>query len=169
MQISLIVAIDKNYAIGSGGDQLAYISDDLKRFKQLTSGHTIVMGRKTFEALPKGALPNRKNIVISRQPDLNLSGCIVVPGVEHVIELGKSDEEIFIIGGGEIYSLFFPLATRIYLTRIHHTFENTDVWFPHINSDDWVMTSLEGPFIDPKSSMTYSFEILERTINSDPE
>lgn len=169
MQISLIVAIDKNYAIGSGGDQLAYISDDLKRFKQLTSGHSIVMGRKTFEALPKGALPNRKNIVISRQPDLNLSGCIVVHGVEDVIELGKSGEEIFIIGGGEIYNLFFPVATRIYLTRIHHTFENTDVWFPQINSDDWVMTSLEGPFIDPKSSMTYSFEILERTINSDPE
>jgi dihydrofolate reductase len=162
MQISLIVAIDEKNAIGRGGDQLAYISDDLKRFKQLTSGHPIVMGRKTFEALPKGALPNRRNIVLSRNSDLKLEGCEVVSTVNEVIERCKDAVEIFIIGGGEIYSLFLPVATQIHLTRIHHAFENTDTWFPETNSAHWKQTSLEGPFIDAKSGLEYSFEVLVR-------
>lgn len=162
MHISLIVAIDDNNAIGCGGDQLAYISDDLKRFKQLTSGHPIVMGRKTFEALPKGALPNRRNIVLSRNSDLKCLGCEVVSTVNEVVELCKDASEIFIIGGSEIYSLFLPIATQIHLTRIHHAFENTDTWFPKIDLTIWKRTSLEGPFIDEKSGVEYSFEILVR-------
>jgi len=162
MHISLIVAIDENNAIGRDGDQLAYISDDLKRFKQLTSGHPIIMGRKTFEALPKGALPNRRNIVLSRQSELILTGCEVVATIDKVIELCHDNKEIFIIGGGEIYNLFFPVATHIYITRIHHTFGNTDTWFAKINPNHWQLTSTEGPFMDAKSGLEFSFELLER-------
>lgn len=162
MIISLIVAIDQNHAIGREGDQLAYISDDLKRFKQLTTGHTIVMGRKTFKALPKGALPNRRNIVITRQPHLSFPGCETAGSVQEVLDLCKDNKEIFIIGGGEIYNLFFPLANRIYLTRIHHSFENTDTWFPNIITGQWHQTNFEGPFTDSKSGLVYSFETLDR-------
>lgn len=162
MIISLIVAIDQNHAIGREGDQLAYLSDDLKRFKQLTSGHIIVMGRKTFNALPKGALPHRRNIVLTRQCHLAFPGSETAGSVQEVLDLCQSHNEIFIIGGGEIYNLFFPLANRIYLTRIHHRFENTDTWFPPIIAEEWQQTSHEGPFTDAKSGLTFSFETLDK-------
>jgi len=160
--LSLIVAIDQQNAIGRDGDQLAYISDDLKRFKQLTSGHSIVMGRKTFNALPKGALPNRRNIVLTRQNNLELEGCEVVTTVEGVMQLCESETEVFIIGGGEIYKLFLPMARRIYLTRIHHAFPNTDTWFPEIDATQWEQISCDGPFVDARSDLPYSFEVLQK-------
>ncbi len=162
MMLSLIVAIDQQNAIGRNGDQLAYISDDLKRFKQLTSGHSIVMGRKTFNALPKGALPNRRNIVLTRQNNLELEGCEVVTTVDGVMQLCKNETEVFIIGGGEIYKLFLPMARRIYLTRIHHAFPNTDTWFPEIDATQWKQISCDGPFEDAKSDLQYSFEVLQK-------
>lgn len=162
MMLSLIVAIDQQNAIGRDGDQLAYISDDLKRFKQLTSGHSIVMGRKTFNALPKGALPNRRNIVLTTQNTLELEGCEVVTSVEGVMQLCENETEVFIIGGGEIYKLFLPKAHRIYLTRIHHAFQNTDTWFPEFDVTQWEQISCDGPFVDTKSNLEYSFELFQR-------
>jgi dihydrofolate reductase len=162
--ISLIAVIDENSGIGCSGDQLVYISSDLKRFKQLTSGKTVVMGRKTFEALPKGALPNRRNIVISRNKNLNYPNTEIVGSVEETLDLLK-DEEVFVIGGGEIYKLFLPFASNIYLTHIHHIFENADTFFPKFDKEYWRLISSEGPFIDENSGLSYTYENHVSSIN----
>ena len=160
--ISVIVAIDKNNGIGRNGDQLTYISGDLKRFKALTSGHTIVMGRKTFEALPKGALPNRRNIVITRRKDFKPASCDVFNSVEEVLENISKDEEVFIIGGGEIYKAFLPIADKVYLTLIEHEFEGVDTFFPELVEKEWQTVEKEGPFVDEKNGLGYSYITLER-------
>ncbi|WP_010662006.1 dihydrofolate reductase [Marinilabilia salmonicolor] len=157
MKISLIVAADENNGIGIDGDQPAFISADLKRFKAITTGNTIVMGRKTFEALPKGALPNRRNIVISRNPDFSVQGCDVISDPHNLKEVVRPDEKVFVIGGGEIYQIFFPLADKIILTLIHHRFDEIDTWFPEISSEKWGVESKEGPFEDPKNGLHYSY------------
>jgi len=157
MEISLIVATDENNGIGINGDQPAFISADLKRFKAITTGNTIVMGRKTFEALPKGALPNRRNIVISRRPDFSAPECEVISNPEDLKEKVRPDEKVFVIGGGEIYRLFFPLSDKIILTHIHHRFDEIDTWFPEISSEKWAVDSKEGPFEDPKNGLHYSY------------
>lgn len=157
MEISLIVATDENNGIGINGDQPAFISADLKRFKSITTGNTIVMGRKTFEALPKGALPNRRNIVISRHPDFSAPGCEVISNPEDLKEMVRPDEKVFVIGGGEIYRIFFPLSDKIILTLIHHQFDEIDTWFPEIEPEKWDVESKEGPFEDPKNGLHYSY------------
>lgn len=157
MQISLIVAADENFGIGINGDQPAFISADLKRFKALTTGNTILMGRKTFEALPKGALPNRRNIVLSRRTDFSPPGCEVISTPEKLEEICTSDELVYVIGGGEIYNLFFPRAQRILLTLIHHQFEAVDTWFPKIEPEKWKIESQDGPFEDHKNGLHYSY------------
>jgi dihydrofolate reductase len=162
MEIIIIVAIDEKLAIGFKRDQLAYISGDLKRFKQLTTGHTIVMGRKTFEALPKGALPNRRNIVLTQNKELKLTGCEMATTAQEVLNLCKNETRLFVIGGGEIYKMFMPLANHLLITHIHHTFKNTDTWFPDINYDDWDMVEQKGPLTDEKNGLTYSYKNLRR-------
>jgi dihydrofolate reductase len=156
--ISLIAAIDDNSGIGRAGDQLVYIANDLKRFKQLTSGKTVVMGRKTFEALPKGALTNRRNIIVSRNKNPNYPNIENVNSVDETLELLKNENEVFVIGGGETYSLFLPVANNIYLTHIHHVFDNADTFFPKFDKTKWRLISTEGPFIDGKSGLYYSYE-----------
>ena len=162
MEIAIIVAVDQNNAIGRGGDQLAYISGDLKRFKQLTTGHAIVMGRKTFEALPKGALPNRRNIVISRNKALQLPGCELVQSPEEAMALCNTNEKIFVIGGGEIYNLFLPMADTIYFTHIHHVFEGSDTWFPEIDSTMWRDIQIDDVMQDEKSGFQYHYRTVKR-------
>lgn len=162
MEIAIIVAVDQNNAIGRGGDQLAYISGDLKRFKQLTTGHAIVMGRKTFEALPKGALPNRRNIVISRNKALQLPGCELVQSPEEAMALCNTNEKIFVIGGGEIYNLFLPMADTIYFTHIHHAFEGSDTWFPEIDSTMWRDIQIDDVMQDEKSGFQYHYRTVKR-------
>lgn len=156
--ISLIAVIDNNFGIGSAGDQLVYISNDLKRFKNLTSGKPVVMGRKTFEVLPKGALPNRRNIILSRNKNLNYPNTEITCSVEETFDLLKNEKEIFIIGGGEIYKLFLPFANNIYLTHIHHIFEDADTFFPKFDKNKWQSVLIEGNFFDEKSELYYSFE-----------
>ncbi len=160
--ISIIVAVDKNNGIGHKGDQLAYISGDLKRFKALTTGHTIVMGRKTFEALPKGALPNRRNIVITRRKDFKPEGCDVFNSVDDVLKNISNDEELFVIGGGEIYKAFLPFSNKIYLTVIEHSFSDADTFFPEIDKNEWQTIEEKGPFADDKSGLSYRYITLER-------
>jgi len=122
--LSIIVAVAENNAIGKDNDLIWYISDDLKRFKRLTTGHTILMGRKTYESLPNGALPKRENVVISRDRTLQLKGCTILNSVEEAIEkYANIPEEIFVIGGGSIYQELLPYAQKIYLTKVHASFE----------------------------------------------
>ncbi len=162
MQIAIVVAIDQEQAIGNQGDQLTYISGDLKRFRQLTTGHAVVMGRKTFEALPKGALPKRQNIVISRNKDLELPDCTVVTSIAEALAAAKEQETLFVIGGGEIYKAFLPQATHLYYTLIHHTFEQADTWFPAINKEEWVEIEKTETLTDEKTGLHYHYQTLQR-------
>ncbi len=162
-KLNIIVAIDKNNGIGRKGDQLAYISGDLKRFKALTTGHTIIMGRKTFEALPKGALPNRRNVVITRNEKFHPANCDVYNSIDEALNSCSPDEELFVIGGGEIYKSFLPEADKIYLTLINHVFEGVDTFFPKLSEKEWRTTEEEGPFTDDKSGFRYHYTTLPRT------
>ncbi len=135
--ITLIAAAAENNALGIENDLLWHLPDDFKRFKQLTSGHKIIMGRKTFETFPK-PLPNRTHIIITRDKNYvpKFPGCIVVHSIEEALKLTEKDQVSFIIGGGEIYKLGLPYANKIELTRIHTTFE-ADTFFPEIDKNQW--------------------------------
>ncbi len=135
MIISIIVAVAENNAIGYDNHLLWHISEDLKRFKSLTTGHHIIMGRKTYESVGK-PLPGRINIVISRQANYNVEGCLVAKSLEEALELAKLDSEVFIIGGGEIYKQSLQIADKVYLTRVHAGFAG-DTFFPELNLSEW--------------------------------
>ncbi|MBT8257098.1 MAG: dihydrofolate reductase [Bacteroidia bacterium] len=136
-ELTIIVAAGENDAIGKDNQLIWHLSDDLKRFKSLTSGHHIIMGRKTFESFPK-PLPNRTHIVITRQTDYQVpAGVIVVNSFTDALEKAKGDPKPFVIGGGEIYSQAMPYAQKIELTRVHHSFEGADTFFPKIDSSIW--------------------------------
>lgn len=158
--ISIIVAIAENNVIGANNQLIWHISDDLKRFKVLTTGHHIIMGRKTFESIGK-PLPMRTNIIVSRNPSYKIEGCIVVPSLEAAIELSANETEVFIIGGGELYKQAMPLAKNLYLTKVHKVFEG-DTFFPKIDLKEWKILSLEGVRIDEKSGIEYEFVNFEK-------
>ena len=134
--ISIIVAIAENRAIGKDNRLLWHLSDDLKRFKKLTTGHTLILGRNTFLSLPGGALPNRRHIVISDIPGESFEGCEMAASIKEAVKLAGSEEECFVIGGGMVYRQFLPLAGKLYLTRVHHSFE-ADTFFPEIDFSKW--------------------------------
>ena len=139
--ISLVVAASTNNVIGVAGDLPWHLSDDLKRFKALTMGKPIVMGRKTFESIGR-ALPGRQNIVITRQQDFVAEGCDVVTSIDAAIAITVDADEVMVIGGGEIYRLFLPLAERIYLTRVNVEVEG-DTLFPDLDPASWQELSRE--------------------------
>ncbi|MFW6043160.1 MAG: dihydrofolate reductase [Marinilabiliaceae bacterium] len=157
MNLSIIVAADENNGIGTGGDQPFYIGDDLKRFKKLTSGNTIVMGRKTFESLPNGALPNRRNVVLSRDQKWQADGCDVINHPDELEKICPSEEKVFVIGGEEVFRLYLPKTQQIYMTRVHHVFESIDTWFPEPDPEQWKIEQSDGPFTDTKSGLSYSY------------
>lgn len=126
--ISIIVAIAKNGIIGGGNSLLWHISEDLQRFKRITSGHPVVMGRKTYESIGR-PLPNRTNVIITRQQDYKVEGCIVVHSLDEAISMFPSEEEVFIIGGGEIYNQAWDLADRLYITWVEAKYKG-DTYFP---------------------------------------
>jgi dihydrofolate reductase len=159
--ISIIVAIAENYAIGKDNQLLWKISDDLKRFKSLTTGHQIVMGRKTFLSLPKGALPDRTNIVISDIPGETFESCTMVNSIEDAIAICDEREESFIIGGGMVYKQFLPHAEKLYLTRIHKSFDG-DTFFPAINFDEWDEISREECPQSEKNEFAHSYIVYRR-------
>ncbi|AXO81268.1 dihydrofolate reductase [Olleya aquimaris] len=155
--LTMIVAAGQNNEIGKNNDLIWHLRDDLKRFKTLTSGHHIIMGRKTFESFPK-PLPNRTHIVISRQTNYNApEGVIVVNSLDAAIAHAKNDTQPFIIGGGEIYKLAMPYATKIELTRVHSTFD-ADTFFPEIDLNVWKET--ENTFHKKDSEHDYEFSFL---------
>lgn len=146
MKITLISAIDKNNAIGKDGDLLAYISNDLKHFKELTVGKYIVMGKNTFNSLPNGPLKNRTNIVLTKDMDFTPEGVILAHSIEDILE--SDIPEIFVIGGGEIYKQFIDLADTLEITHIYFTFSGTDTFFPEIKPTDWVIDKQSEVNID---------------------
>lgn len=158
--ITLIAAAAENNALGKDNALLWHLPDDFKRFKAITTGHHIIMGRKTFESFPK-PLPNRTHVIITRQKKYAPEGCIVVDGMENAIAACPKDEDIFIIGGGEIYNLGMPFADTIELTRVHDSFE-ADAFFPEIDRNEWELISEEYHPADEKHKVDFSFQTFAR-------
>jgi dihydrofolate reductase len=154
--IIMIAAVAENNALGKDNNLLWHLPNDFKRFKEITSGHHIIMGRKTFESFPK-PLPNRTHIVISRQKNLLLEGCIIVESLEKAIAICPENEDLFIIGGGEIYSQSIPVADQLDITRVHHSFD-ADVYFPEIETEIWELTSEIFNPRDGKHLFDYTFQ-----------
>ena len=140
MNISLILSVGRNNEIGRGNDLIWHFHADMKFFRETTTGNTVIMGRKTFESLPK-VLPNRKNIVISTDKDLKIEGALVVHSVEEALEAAK-DDNLFVIGGGKIYAEFLPLADKIYLTEIDDQCTDADTFFPAFDKSLYTRTVL---------------------------
>ncbi|WP_158826400.1 dihydrofolate reductase [Mucilaginibacter lacusdianchii] len=159
MIVSAIVAIAENNAIGKNNQLLWHLPNDLKHFKDVTAGHSIIMGRKTFDSVGK-PLPKRRNIIVTRQP-IKIEGCEVVSSIEDGLTLCKGEEEVFIGGGAEIYRQAMHLTNRIYLTIVHKNFE-ADTFFPELNPNEWTETSREKFEPDERNPFPYSFITLNR-------
>ena len=160
-KVSIIVAIGKNNEIGYKNNLLWRISDDLKRFKKLTTSNTVIMGRKTFESLPKGALPNRENIVITRNPEIKYENCIMASSFREAIEKANKANELFIIGGEDIYKLAFPFCNKLYLTKINENFK-ADAFFPEINYKEWEIEQTEQTEQTEKNQFSHQFFKMKR-------
>jgi len=158
--ISIIVAIAQNFAIGKNNDLLFHLPNDLKRFKQITTGHPVIMGRNTLLSLPKGALPNRRNIVITDNKNEKFDRCEMVFSIDEAIQSVEGETEAFVIGGGMIYRQFYPLAGNLYLTLVHKDYD-ADVYFPQIDYSDWKETFREDLF-DDNNQFSYSYLNLKR-------
>ena len=155
--ISIIVAISANYAIGKKGDLLCHLPADLKHFKQITSGKTVLMGERTFFSLPKHPLPNRRNIVLTDVQGKTFEGAEAVYSIDELCAKVQGEEEAFVIGGGMVYRQVMPLADKLYITHIHHSWEDADTFFPEIKPDEWEKTSEEYHEADDKNPYAFSF------------
>ncbi|MBP5211107.1 MAG: dihydrofolate reductase [Bacteroidales bacterium] len=160
--INIIVAISDNYAIGRSGDMPWHLSGDLKFFKAKTTGHTVVMGRKTWVSIGAKPLPNRRNIVITRSADFEAPGAEIRSSLEDALK-ENSGQEIFVIGGGQIYAQAIDLADRLYITHIHTQVDDADTFFPLIDSHIWKITEQSEVFTDEKSGLSYQFTTYERS------
>ncbi|AWK46490.1 MULTISPECIES: dihydrofolate reductase [Bacillus] len=158
--ISFIFAMDENRLIGKDNDLPWHLPDDLAYFKKVTTGHTIVMGRKTFESIGR-PLPNRRNIVVTSRDESLFPGCITADSAEEVLKLIPADEECFVIGGAQLYSALFPYADRLYMTKIHHVFEG-DRFFPEFNEAEWELTSRKQGVKDEKNPYDYEYFVYEK-------
>ncbi len=160
-QISIIVAIASNYAIGKDNDLLWHISKDLKRFKEITKDHYIVMGKRTYFSLPVRPLPNRTSLIITDVENEVIDNCLMAYSIEDAIEKMDPQKENFIIGGGSVYSQFMPYADKLYITRVHKDFE-ADTFFPEIELDKWELVEKVDVNDDLQNDFTYSFETYKR-------
>ncbi len=154
--ITIIAAAGINNELGKDNDLVWHLPDDFKRFKKLTTGHHIIMGRKTFETFPK-PLPNRIHIVITRNKNYHPEGAIIVHSIEDALEFAKNDEQPFIIGGGEIYKLGMDVADKIELTRVNDNFE-ADTFFPEIPSEKWDLIAEEYHDKDEKHKFEFTYQ-----------
>ena len=156
--ISIIVAIAQNGAIGYKGDLIYHLSADLRRFKELTTGHTVIMGRRTFESLPKGALPNRRNIVLTRQKGVSYPGAEVYTSIDEALSRCSRDEKVYIIGGAQVYNQALSMADELEITLVHDTPAQADTFFPEFGSDKtWHLINREDHDPDEKNPFPYSF------------
>ncbi len=163
MRISLIVAADEQNGIGKENRLLCYLPADLKYFKATTTGHHILMGRKTFESVGK-PLPGRVNIVITANADWRMDGCSICNTIEDGVKLAQNagEQELFITGGGNIYRQSLEIADRVYLTRIHHVFD-ADTFFPQLNKETWQLVSENKQVKDEKNLFDYSYMVFDRS------
>ncbi len=161
MKISLIVAVSEDGAIGDKGNLLWHLSSDLKRFKAITTGHTIIMGRKTYDSLPNGALPNRRNIVISRQLK-NLKDAEVYSDIDEALQATADEDIVYIIGGGEIYKRTFPHTEELHLTLVHKSYPEADTRFPEWKLTDWNILKQERIGQDEKNELDSVYYHLTR-------
>lgn len=162
MNIAAIVVVAENGAIGKNGDLLCHLPADLKHFKNITMGHTIIMGRRTWESFPKGALPGRKNVVITRNTDFVAPGAEVYHSLEEALEATALDGNRFIIGGGMLYKEAFNITNTLHLTRLHATFPDADTFFPEFDINEWQEISREDHEADERNPYPYSFIELRR-------
>ena len=158
--ITIIAAAGSNNELGKDNDLVWHLPKDFKRFKKLTTGHHIIMGRKTFQSFPK-PLPNRVHIVITRNTNYHPEGAIIVHSMTEALELSKDDDQAFIIGGGEIYKLGMKIADKIELTRVNSSFE-ADTFFPEISSENWKLISEEFHLKDEKHKFNFSYQTFVR-------
>ncbi len=165
MKISIIVALDNNHVIGKDNTLIWHLPADMKFFKDTTTGHSIITGRKNYESIPLKfrPLPNRTNIIITRQGDYNAPGAIVVGSIESALDKAKQtgDEEIFVIGGAEIFKQSMHLVDTLYVTQIYHSFEG-DVFFPEINMKEWKEIERKEGIVDEKNIYPHDFITYER-------
>ncbi|MDX1542902.1 MAG: dihydrofolate reductase [Christiangramia sp.] len=158
--LTIIAAAAENNALGKDNDLVWHLPDDFKRFKRLTSGHHIIMGRKTFESFPK-LLPDRTHVIITRKEDYKPEGTIVVHSLEEAIRASKLDEQPFIIGGGEIYKMGMDVADKIELTRVHGEFD-ADTYFPEIDENEWELVKEEFHAKDERHKYAFTYLTYER-------
>ena len=159
--ISIIVAIASNYAIGKDNDLLWHISSDLQRFKRITEGHFIIMGKKTYYSLPRRPLPKRTNMVITDVANEQIDDCLMAYSIEDAVNKMDINNENFVIGGGSIYKQFMPIANKLYITRVHKDYE-ADTFFPEISLTEWKLSEKIDVDDDKQNNFKYSFEIYER-------
>jgi dihydrofolate reductase len=164
--ISIIAAISEDCGIGSNNDLLWSIPEDLKRFKRLTWGKTVIMGRKTWESLPRRPLPGRKNIVITDVQGETILNAITAYSIEDSLSKCAGDEDIFIIGGGSIYRQFMPLAGRLYITHVHRSVP-ADIYFPEIDMNTWKIVEKDDSGSNKNDTIPYTYIIYERKKGSD--
>lgn len=157
--MNLIVAISENNAIGKSGDLLCHLPNDLKYFKQLTTDATVVMGKNTFLSLPRRPLPNRRNIVLTRDTAFAYENTEVAHSIEELRLMLHEQENVFIIGGGKVYEQFLPIVDKLYITHIHHSWEDADTFFPAINPAVWQCVSEEHHDIDERHAYAYTFAV----------
>lgn len=159
-KLSIVVAISENNAIGKNNQLLWHLPADLKHFKAITSGHPIIMGRKTYDSIGR-PLPNRRNIVITRQTNLTIPNVELVNSLQEAIALCEAENEVFVIGGAEIYKHALALTNRIYLTVVHQNYE-ADTFFPELKENEWKEIAKEYHQADEKNNVAYTFSTLER-------
>ena len=160
--LNLIVAIAENNAIGKAGDLLCHMPSDLQYFKRQTSGCTVIMGERTFFSLPKHPLPNRRNIVLTRDIEFAYENTEVAHSIQELQSMLQADEQVFIIGGGEVYRQFMPLVDQLEITHIHHTWEDADTFFPEIDPTIWKCVSEEHFDTDEKHIFAYTFSTYKK-------
>lgn len=164
MKISLIVAMASNRAIGLNNQMPWHLSADLKKFKKITMGAPILMGRKTYESIGR-PLPGRTNIIISRNPEYSQPGCLVFDDIDKALAGCGDAEEVFVIGGSDFYQAMLPVVDTLYLTQIHREFQG-DTFFPEIDLEQWVEVGREDVLEDPDAAFSYSFLKLEKRIKN---
>ena len=162
--LSIIVAMAENNAIGNKGNLLTYLPNDLRWFKKNTTGKTVIMGRKTFDSLPNGPLPNRKNIILTKNKNVKIKNCIIYNDYRELLNYLDENKENFIIGGAEIYKLFLPYVEKLYFTRIYANLK-ADVFFPEINLKEWNLIEKIENKTDKKHKYNFDFIVYQKIEN----